>query len=400
MAVQNRPRLALVLVCAAACFPSGFNLVSMGYVAPRLSADLGLVPGGLLPVFVAAGAGNVLGSLTFGPLADRFGRKMLVVGGLACSLPFVVGTALAGSVWALATSQFGANFFLMGALPVALTIAGGEYVPEAVKTRAVSVAWLGFMLGTILAGVAVALLSPGFGPRAVFVLDAAAIAAIAGAVGLRLPSAPEHVQAMRRAELTVRLLFTEGRAPLTLVLWAMFLANLTLVFFLTSWLTTLLRGQGLAETAAVALATLLQVGSALGGIAIAAIVDRRRRARFAVLVPAFVLGGMFVGAIGLAGGNGLLAGLAVFLAGICASGAQNAAIAMVAFLYPIAMRSTGASWAIGIGQSGQILGALFGATLLLGHWPIPLIFDVLGLAPVIAALCALLIESKLVRAPQ
>jgi len=389
--VKQRVPMALVALCTLACFPSGFNLVSMGYVAPQLGTLLGLQPGALAPVFVASGLGNVLGSLILGPLADRFGRKAVIVAALAGSVPFVLWTAIAGSVSTLAWSQFAANFLLMGSLPVLLTVAGGEYVAVPVKTRAVAIAWLGFMAGMIIAGIVVAFLPPGHG-RSVFAIAAAAVAVIAGAVALQLPDAPPLARASRGGAFSVGQLFVAGRARLTILLWVMFVANLTPVFFLTSWLTTLLHNEGLPETSAVVLAAVLNVGSAIGGLAIVAFVERGKGRRFALLAPAFLLGGIFITAVGLVGPIVPLVALTTFLAGFCANGTQNAATAMVATLYPVAIRSTGASWAIGIGQSGQIAGSLIGGTLLVRHWPVGHMFAVMALGTLVAAACALAVD--------
>lgn len=387
--------MTLVVLCTAACFPTGFNLVALGYVAPQFAGLLGVTPDALAPAFIAGGIGNVIGSLILGPLADRVGRKAVIAGALACSIPCVFGTALAGSVGALAASQFAANFLLMGSLPEVLTVAGGEYVPAIVKTRAVAVAWLGFMAGMIVAGGVVVVLAGLAGAAARGIFIAATVAAVlATIVALRLPAAPPIVRASRRGGFPIRALFTDGRARLTLVLWAMFVANLTAVFFLTAWLTTLLHAEGLPERTAVGLSAVLNVGSAIGGLTIATLVERRRNGRFALLAAPLLVGGGCIAAVGLVGPVVPLIAVAVAAAGLFANGSQNAATAMVATLYPLEMRSTGASWAIGIGQCGQIAGSLLGGMLLAKHWPVGHIFVVMATGSAIAAACAPLVERR------
>ena len=47
-----------------------------------------------------------------------------------------------------------------------------------------------------------------------------------------------------KSGLTVRRLFEDGRAPMTLLLWVMFFMNLLNLYFMTSWLPTLISGVG------------------------------------------------------------------------------------------------------------------------------------------------------------
>jgi AAHS family 4-hydroxybenzoate transporter-like MFS transporter len=80
----NRARLAPVplvvfLLCALSAFLEGFDSQALAYVAPVVSKEWNLAPGGLGPAFAAGLFGSLLGSLLIAPLSDRFGRKPLIV---------------------------------------------------------------------------------------------------------------------------------------------------------------------------------------------------------------------------------------------------------------------------------------------------------------------------------
>src|SRR6202051_534158 len=72
-------QIKLLLTCAAVLFLDGFDTQAIGYVAPALAKDLGLGRSVLGPVFSAGLFGLMIGALLFGPLADRVGRRKIII---------------------------------------------------------------------------------------------------------------------------------------------------------------------------------------------------------------------------------------------------------------------------------------------------------------------------------
>ena len=79
------------------------------------------------------------------------------------------------------------------------------------------------------------------------------------------------------------------------------------------------------------------------------------------------------------------------LVGIGASGG----ISLVTLVYPTAMRSSGAGWAMGSGRAGQVAIPGVVAVLLHGGWTAGSIFGGLGMVPLFAALAVLLLAGAL-----
>src|SRR5436305_3585447 len=166
-------QVKLLLTCAAVLFLDGFDTQAIGYVAPSLAREWSLTKGALGPVFSAGLFGLMIGALLLGPLADRIGRRKIII---LCTLAFGLGTlatALVQDVNTLLVIRFLTGLGLGGAMPntVAMT---SEFSPHRRRATMVMVMFCGFSLGAALGGLLAAALIPQFGWRSVFVVGGAA----------------------------------------------------------------------------------------------------------------------------------------------------------------------------------------------------------------------------------
>src|SRR6266702_3190128 len=84
-------QIRVAVLCAAVVFMDGFDAQAIGYVAPTLSKAWSLKPGELGWTFSAGLVGLMLGALAFSPVADRIGRKPIII---FCTLWFGVASLL------------------------------------------------------------------------------------------------------------------------------------------------------------------------------------------------------------------------------------------------------------------------------------------------------------------
>jgi AAHS family 4-hydroxybenzoate transporter-like MFS transporter len=172
-------------------------------------------------------------------------------------------------------------------------------------------------------------------------------------------------------------------------MWLMFFMNLLALFFLVSWLPTLMHDTGISVQAAILVAATAQIGNAIGGIVLGRLIDWR--SSFSVLGWTYLGAAIAIVFIGEAGGSLALLAPMAFAASLFVGGGQTAANALAAEFYPTAMRSTGVGWALGIGRIGSIVGPTLGGLLLAGGVQTKQIFWMAAIPALLATLAAFMI---------
>ena len=414
-------QIKLLLTCAAVLFLDGFDTQAIGYVAPALAKEWGLTKAALGPVFSAGLFGLMIGALVFGPLADRIGRKKIII---LSTLAFGIGTlatAFINDVNTLLLVRFLTGLGLGGAMPNAVAMTS-EFSPHRRRATMVMIMFCGFSIGAALGGLLAAALIPQFGWRSVFIVGGVAPLLLVPILALRLPESVRFLaltgQANARvAELlasinpkaafapatqfvvhepglagmpVLHLFKKEGRTLPTLLLWVVFFMSLLDLYFLSNWLPTVLNDLGASVSSAAVIGSMLQVGGVVGTFALGSVIDRFSFRALALVYFAAVFA---VGAIGQLGHSVALVTMAIFAAGFCIVGGQIAANALTAGFYPTSVRSTGVGWALGIGRIGSIIGPLVGGALLTAKWSTGSVF----MAAATAAFCAALAAFSLSR---
>jgi AAHS family 4-hydroxybenzoate transporter-like MFS transporter len=190
----------------------------------------------------------------------------------------------------------------------------------------------------------------------------------------------------------VKQLFTEGRALMTLLLWVIFFMSLLDLYFLNSWLPTVIHDAGLPLEQAIVITAMFQVGGAAGAFVLGRFFDRGKSYR--ALAWAYLGASVTVFFIGMAGASVALQTLAVFLAGLCVIGAQTGVNSLAAESYPTRVRSTGVGWALGIGRIGSITGPVVGGILLSSQMEMKHVFWAAAVPPLVAAMAALVVNAR------
>jgi MFS transporter, AAHS family, 4-hydroxybenzoate transporter len=404
--IDERPvsgyQLRVAVMCGLIVFVDGFDAQAMGFVAPALTAALKISRGVLGSVISSGLVGMMIGALVSGPLADRIGRKPVLI---ACALIFGIGsllTATAQSVESLMAFRLVTGLGMGGAMPNAIALTS-EYMPRRRRAGAVTMMICGFSLGAAVGGFVAASIIPVMGWPSVFVVggvfpiaialisiyalpesirflvvrgdsDSRArdyLSRIAPGASLDGPLSPGHDEQAQGAFAVVEL-FTSGRAITTTLIWVIYFMNLLNLYFLNSWLPTILSDAGIPVETAIRLTSLFQIGGIAGAVVLGQLLDRSFS--FWILAACYAWAAAFVYAIGHAGASVALLAVTIACAGVGIIGGQNASHALSSEFYPTRIRSTGVGWALGIGRIGSIVGPVVGGLLLAQNTPMRDVF--------------------------
>ena len=410
--------LTLVL-CFLVVAADGFDVASVGYVAPLLKKAWSLSPAQLGPIFGAGLFGLTVGSFLFGPLADRIGRKRVIaislvlfgIGSLAC--------AYASSPTWLILLRFATGAGLGGAMPNAITLSS-EFSPARSRALMVTLMFCGFTLGLAFGGAVAALLIPAFGWQGVFVFGGVFPLLLTPIVWFWMPESlrfmagkpryqresrqvlrrltgdadtpieeviPKEANANAVRENAVGTLFSQRYRTGTLLLWLAFFCTLWVYYQVSSWLPTVITGAGIEASHAARVGAMLPLGGTIGSLINARLMDRMNP--FYVLAGSYAVAAVSIALIGVSINQPTWVYVTVFMAGLGLSGAQTGANVLVAGFYTTAARATGVSWALGVGRIGSIIGSMTGGVLLVAFHTVDIAFVVFA-APVVIAGVAML----------
>ena len=407
-------QIRIILLCGLIALLDGMDLQSIGLAAPGIAGALHIPMPRFGVVFSAALAGLAIGSFVLGPVADRIGRKKVLVASTLFFGAFTVATAFADSLHSLLVIRFLAGLGLGGAMPSFISLTS-EYAPRHRRAALVSVLWTGFPIGGVVGGLLASWLIPAYGWQSVFwvggvlpvVIAFALIAALPESIGFLVTSgapAPRIAALVNRAFPDARVsadarfvlgeerapgvpvgqLFMAGRAAGTLLLWVSSFIAFMLLVTNSAWTPILLRTAGIAVAQSAIAMAVFNFGSVIGTAVAGWLVARF--GALAVLPVALVGTALSYGLIGYSApsvsGIMLLEGAFGLFLGCASSGL----IALAAIFYPTEIRSTGVGWAMGMGRVGSFTGPLIVAALLAGHWPIADIFAIVGASAILAAI--------------
>ena len=415
--IETRPiglaQRTVIALCAFVAMLDGLDLQSIGLAAPAMGGELHIAPQAFGPVFSAALAGLALGAFLFGPVADRAGRKRVLVGATFCFGFFTLATAYAGSLPELLACRFLAGVGLGGAMPSFISLTS-EYVPKARRAAVVSLLWAGFPLGGVVGGLLGSRIIPAYGWQSIFVVGGVLPILLSMLLAIALPESVSFLVATGKSEdrigrtlrrifpdvstageirfefvkeiaprATVLQLFRSGRAAVTLLLWASFFFAFMILVTNSSWSPILLRRVGIAaEQSALALA-LFNFGSLFGSAAAGMLLNRFGTLR--VLPPTLTLGALAYATVGWSAPSLDAVMIAQGLFGLLLGCASSGLIALSAIYYPVAIRSTGVGWATGIGRLGSVAGPLAVGQMVGAQWDVPTIFLTVGGSVLIGA---------------
>lgn len=401
----------------------GFDTAAIGYIAPSLIKEWGVSKPALAPVLSAALFGLAAGALLAGPLADRLGRKTVLVGSVLIFAVACLASGFAPDLTTLSALRFVTGLGLGAAMPNAVTLMS-EYCPDNRRATLTNAMFCGFPLGAAFGGFLAAWMIPNFGWRSVLILGGAVPLVLVLLLVVLLPESVRHMVANGapveriRAVLariagpavlnTKRFVLTETAAHSdaksgigvvlsapyrvgSLMLWLAYFMGLVIFYALINWMPVLFKDAGIDPKTGTLIAALFPLGG-VGAVFFGWLMDRFNANR--IIATGYALTAVSIWAIGQAAGQVGWLVVVVFIAGTIMNTAQSSMPALAAAYYPTRGRATGVAWMLGIGRFGGIAGSFLVAELSARQLSFTDIFAVVAIPGIIATAALMLKEFK------
>ncbi|MES4892381.1 aromatic acid/H+ symport family MFS transporter [Streptomyces sp. NPDC096012] len=345
-----------VVLCWTTVMLEGYDLVVLGAIIPTLlkTRHLGMTAGDATTVATLSLVGVAIGAVLVGPLADRLGRRSLLIGSVVLFSVFTLLVPLAGSVAMFAVLRLVAGLGLGACMPVSLTMMA-EHMPAERRARASTLTMTGYHTGAVITSLLALQVTDNW--RVLFYVLGAAGLVVAVVQWFRLPESEAFVRA-RKTPGPRRVPFADLLKPAYLRagigIWVASFMGLLLVYGLNTWLPKLMNDAGYPVPTAVTQLLILNVGG-VAGLVLGGFVADRRGIRLTTAGWFAVSVGMLA-CLSVRMHSDLLLDTVVFLTGVFVFSAQVLVYAYVTNFYPAAVRGTALGSASGIGRIGSIVG--------------------------------------------
>jgi MFS transporter, AAHS family, 4-hydroxybenzoate transporter len=393
-------QIRIFSICFCLTFCDGFDLSLVGISLPKIAETLQVKPAALGGVLSAGNVGALVGALVLGLLADRFGRKrMLVLSAFLFGI-FTLAIASIQSMEMLALFRFCAGLGLGGAIPNALAF-GSEYAPGRKRATLATAMYAGVAMGAVVAGLLASYLLPHFGWRSLFFVGGLASILIGLIAAVSMPEslaflvqrgrdrdqakirgilsklnpnqpvdggvrfAPEYKQ----PGVPIAQLFSLGRARNTILLWSAFILSYYLLWLILSWTPMLLKKSGASpQEFSLAFAS-INFGSVIATLTIGMLMDKFNPLH--ILKVGFGLACLSIMVFGqFAASPFVIVAMVSFVMGFFVIGSNAGLMALASLTYPTDIRGTGLGWATGIGRTGSLIAPVAGGIMLAGNWSV------------------------------
>lgn len=378
---MSRAQMIAVAITVALNALDGFDVLAISFASPGIAAEWGIDRAALGLVLSMELIGMGVGSILLGGLADRIGRRPMI---LLCLFVLTIGMAMAttsGDVVTLSAWRIFTGLGIGGML-AATNATAAEYSNDRNRNFCIALMVIGYPIGAVLGGTVAAQLLQTNDWRSVFHFGAIVSAAFIPIVWLFLPETiPFLCQKQPKGALDrinrslarmghsaiavlppatsskerrpVSAIFQPALLPTTLLVTAAYFLHIATFYFILKWVPKIVVDMGFAPSSAAGVLVWANLGGAIGG-ALLGLVARRLPLKQLTI-------GVLLGSVGMVAwfgrGQSDLAELSliVAVAGFFTNAGVVGLYAIFAEAFPTSVRASGTGFAIGLGRGGAAL---------------------------------------------
>lgn len=364
---DNKHAIVTVAICFLIAVIEGLDIQAAGIAAAGIREYFGL-DSSQLGVFFSAGILGLLpGALVGGRIADRIGRKKVLIWSTAMFAIFTLCTVWVNSFHSLLAVRFLAGAGLGAAMPILITLASEAVSPQN-RGRAVGLMYCGMPVGAAILSL-VAMTEFGANWKNIFYLGGLLPIIVIPLMIFFLPESREFLKAKdqaKQAETPVQQgafknLFDAENRLRTLCLWTSYFFTLMVVYIMLSWLPSLFTELGFTRKDGATAQFYFMMSATVGTVILGMLTDRWKKAYVILLMYGGILGGLFA-----LNGAGSLTQMymAAALVGAFVIGCQGVLYAFGGIVYPTQLRGTGVGVASAVGRVGAMMGPAIAGQLL------------------------------------
>ncbi len=419
---MTRAEMFAVAICIFINMLDGFDVLVISFAGPAIAKAWNLAPAELGMLFSSGLAGMMIGSLFLAPLADRIGRRPVVLISLTLVSAGMLASSVSNGLYVLAATRVISGLGI-GAMLAGLTATVAEYTPERRRALAVSLLQTAYPVGAIVGGMVSAILIADFGWRSVFVLGGVLPALLIPVVLFALPESlgflasrqtpdrlarlnaarrrlgrgelahhqPPPVRTGKGAGSVMALLTPEYRRRTMLITFTYVMVMMTL-YFVLNWTPKVVIDAGLTEAEGIRTSVIVNIGGVIGASIFGVLAVRFREVRTLRVYMLLCIAGLVM--FGLVDMHSALLWVAAFIMGFFLHGITIGLYTLLPRLYPAEVRSTGAGWAIGVGRLGAIFGPAIAGWLFSAGFGAELVYALFALPVVLAFITVSRIDDR------
>lgn len=390
--LRNPKQRKLLLSAGISWMFDAMDVGMISFVVAALAKEWKLGPEQIGVLTSINSVGMAVGAAAAGILADRFGRKSVLLWTLLIFSAASGLSAFATGFAVLCVLRFVTGFGLGGELPVASTLVS-ESMPAEERGRAVVLLESFWALGWIASALIAFFIIPDYGWRVAFAIGA--LPALY-AIYLRraIDDSPRFAE-IRKAPVSLKkriaIVWSPEYRRSTIMLWILWFTVVFSYYGMFLWLPTVMVLKGFSLVRSFEYVLIMTLAQLPGYFTAAYFIEKFGR-KF-VLVVYLLLTAVSAAWFGNSTTEGML-----MAAGICLSffnlGAWGGMYAYTPELYPTAIRSTGSGLATSFGRIGGIIAPLWVGVLVGRSVGIGSIFMIFFVTIIIGALAVLFLGKE------
>ena len=394
--------IGLVIVCFIIVMSDGYDIGAAAFAAPALIHEWHVSPAALGGLFSAGLFAGLFGPPILGWIADHYGRRSALVGGLLFFGAVTWASVLSQDLETLIWLRFIAGIGIAGVLPIATALVA-EFAPRRIRATLFVLMFSGVTFGGGMPGIVAAKYMATHGWQILFWVGGIVPIAVAIVAAFVLPESIKFLSLKRerherlvrqiermqpglkldpnseftiggeenRAKFSYGAIFKGRLAWITPMFFISNAVNLMIFYFINQWTPTILATNGYPIADAGLAITAFQFAGTLGGIVIMRPLDKYG------FIPVPILFALAIPIVACIGLPGLPEGVIITLvaaSGFCLLGLQFGNIASETNVYPTYIRSWGLGACFGAGRVGSVIGPIVGGYLISLHVPTQYLF--------------------------